>query len=112
MNTYKDKLADENAAHIESPISKAVSKQGDDQQPPRETHDNNANEMANDKIEEVSTGTHSEDTLKARVPYGSITRARRSGPKTKARKRLRSPSSSHTKKGWPIRGNRRNKKKS
>ena len=65
MNTYKDKLADENAAYIESLSSKAVSKPGGDQQPQRETQDNPKQEKANDKEEEVNTGIGSEDTLKA-----------------------------------------------
>ena len=68
MNTYKDKLAGENAAYIESLTSKAVSKTGGDPQPQSETQDKSMQEKANDKEEEVNTRTGSDGTLTARVP--------------------------------------------
>ena len=111
MNTYKDKLADENAASLESLINKAVSKprgtpnQGDPQ-PQSDTQDKSTQEIANDKDEEVNTGTGSDDTLKARVPiwvYNQRKKCKKIGAKqTKVRKKRGRPSSYLTKKGWSI----------
>jgi len=72
MNTYKDKLREDNAAYIESLINKAAAKHGEDTQlggGPQQRGDPQAQQENEHKSEEaihVETGT--EDTLKARVP--------------------------------------------
>jgi hypothetical protein len=72
MNTYKDKLREENAAYIEGLLNNATSKQGEDPQqggdPQHQRDTQMTQEIEHEKEEVINAGTGTEDTLKARVP--------------------------------------------